>query len=114
MAEIGVGGRFQRSGLLAIVLRGVLVQDAAVEYKRMSVAYLLWFLLGPFGGHRFYLGQIGWGVFYVCTTGFFLIGWLVDLFMIPEYVRSYNRRVDFLRRELEEWGMDDWGRRVSG
>ncbi|MDA0766862.1 MAG: NINE protein [Verrucomicrobia bacterium] len=25
----------------------------------MSVAYLWWFLLGPVGGHRFYLGQIG-------------------------------------------------------
>jgi hypothetical protein len=56
-------------------------------------------LVGPFGGHRFYLGQTGWGLFFLFTAGFFLIGWVIDLFMIPAYVQSYNRRVEFLREE---------------
>lgn len=74
----------------------------------MSVAYLWWFLLGPVGGHRFYLGQIGWGLFFAATAGVCLLGWLIDWFMIPSYVGSYNRRVDFLRGEeaVEAVGVD--------
>ena len=60
------------------------------------MAYLLWLLFGPFGAYRFYLGQRGWGVFYILTFGVFLIGWMIDLFMIPAYVRAYNHRVDVM------------------
>jgi len=68
---------------------------AGVEYKRKSVAYLWWFLLGPFGAHRFYLGHVATGVLYACTVGLFLVGWVIDLFMIPSYVKAWNHRVDF-------------------
>ena len=76
-----------------------------MEYKRTSVAYLWWALLGPFGAHRFYLGQVGWGLFYVLTFGLLLIGWVIDLFMLPEFVRCYNRRVKFLREPTPEPGL---------
>lgn len=58
------------------------------------MAYLLWLLLGPFGAYRFYLGQTGWGIFYVLTFGVFLVGWLIDFFMIPAYVQAYNHRIE--------------------
>lgn len=40
-----------------------------------------------------YLGHWGWAVVYFLTGGFFLIGILVDIFLIPGYVREYNRRL---------------------
>ena len=83
---------------------GGLGQGAGVETKRISVAYLLWFLLGPLGGYRFYLGHTATGVLYVCTFGLFLVGWLVDLFMIPSYVKAWNHRVEWQRRKAPEQG----------
>lgn len=65
-----------------------------MEKKRHSVAYLLWVLFGPLGAYRFYLGQRRWGIFYVLTLGGLLVGWLIDFFMIPAYVRAYNHRVE--------------------
>ena len=65
-----------------------------MEHKRIVAAYIYLFFLGIFGGHRFYLGHTGWGVAYLCTLGFLLVGPLIDLFLIPAYVVSYNRRLD--------------------
>ena len=52
------------------------------EAKRSWIAYLLWFLcvLGVCGAHRFYVGEIGWGVVYLLTFGFCGIGQFIDLF----------------------------------
>ena len=63
-----------------------------VEAKRSWIAYLLWFLcvLGVCGAHRFYVGEIGWGVVYLVTFGFCGIGQLIDLFTIPGMVRRRN------------------------
>ena len=72
--------------------------------KSTGVAYLLWFLLGGFGAHRFYLGQtgsataqlilllLGWIPLFV---GWVVLGvWLfVDLFLIPGIARDENMRV---------------------
>lgn len=61
--------------------------------KSVGVAYLLWFFLGLFGVHRFYLGHTGMGCLYLLTGGFFGIGWLVDLFLIPSMVEEANEKV---------------------
>lgn len=82
----------------------------AIQYdamkKSVGVAYLLWFLLGGFGGHRFYLNKTGSGVglFILTIASAFLtivlIGfvgliaaaiWLiVDAFLIPGMVLQFN------------------------
>jgi TM2 domain-containing membrane protein YozV len=54
------------------------------------VAYLLWFFFGILGIHRFYCGKILSGLIWFFTGGLFLIGWLVDLFMIPSMVKEAN------------------------
>lgn len=77
--------------------------------KSAGVAYLLWLFLGGFGGHRFYLGQIGTAVTQLLLL---VIGWativlgigalllialgiwvLVDAFMIPGIVRDQNTKL---------------------
>lgn len=62
----------------------------APREKDTGMAYLFWFLFGLVGGHRFYLGQIGWGLLYMVTGGLFFVGWIVDLFTLPAQVRAVN------------------------
>jgi TM2 domain-containing membrane protein YozV len=53
--------------------------------------YLLW-ILGFIGAHRFYYGRQFTGTLYFFTLGLFLIGWLVDLFLIPGMNRTADLR----------------------
>ena len=50
--------------------------------KNKWVAFLLCFLLGAFGAHKFYEGKIGMGILYLFTGGLCGIGVIVDLIMI--------------------------------
>jgi len=77
--------------------------------KSALVAYLLWFFLGWFGAHRFYLGRIGSGVAQLVITlvslmltvvgvgflGFLIVAiWaFVDAFLIPGMTRDHNNRL---------------------
>jgi len=58
--------------------------------KSKLVAYLLWFFLGVFGIHRFYLGKVGSGILYLFTFGIFGIGWFIDLFTLGGQVDTKN------------------------
>ena len=48
----------------------------------LLVGYILW-IFGFLGAHRFYYGRPVSGTIYFFTLGLFLIGWLVDLFLMP-------------------------------
>lgn len=56
-----------------------------------SVGYILW-IFGFTGAHRFYFGKPVTGTIWLFTLGLFLIGWLVDLFLIPSMSRNADRR----------------------
>jgi TM2 domain-containing membrane protein YozV len=74
--------------------------------KSMVVAYLLWFFLGGFGGHRFFCGKTGSAVaqllLMIGGCALFIVGigalmlislyiWvLVDAFLIPGWIRNQN------------------------
>lgn len=55
------------------------------------IGYLLW-LFGFTGAHRFYYGKPISGTVYFFTLGLFLIGWLVDLLLIPGMDRDADLR----------------------
>ncbi len=46
------------------------------------IGYLLW-IFGFFGSHRFYYGRPISGTIWFFTLGLLLIGWIIDLFLIP-------------------------------
>jgi TM2 domain-containing membrane protein YozV len=55
------------------------------------IAYLIWFVWGIFGGHRFYLGRPFSGFLYLCTLGFLGIGWIIDAFFLPSMCQEASR-----------------------
>jgi TM2 domain-containing membrane protein YozV len=79
------------------------------QKKSMGVAYLLWFFLGGVGAHRFYVGETGTATamliifilsFILSVVGVGLLGFvalgiwcIVDAFLIPGYVRSFNMKL---------------------
>ena len=69
--------------------------------KSTGAAYLLWFFLGGFGAHRFYLGRTATAVAQLLLLlfgwvplffGWVALGiwWLVDAFLIPDMIRIEN------------------------
>lgn len=78
--------------------------------KKAVVAYLLWFFLGTFGGHRFYLGKTGTGVAQLAlavvgyATAVILVGFiflfivwawmLIDVFLIGGMIREDHQRIE--------------------
>jgi len=71
-------------------------------YKDSTAAWLLWFFLGWFGGHHFYLGKTARGVVYLVVTilsfltSFILIGFVGYLVMFVLWVvdaTQLNRRL---------------------
>ena len=62
------------------------------ERKDEVVGVLLAFFLGTFGAHKFYMGQTGLGLLYLCFfwTGVPTIISLIECFFMPGLVRRYN------------------------
>ena len=56
-----------------------------------AIGYILW-IFGFLGCHRFYFGKPISGTIYFFTLGLFLIGWIVDLFLIPGMEREADVR----------------------
>ena len=77
--------------------------------KSLGVTFLLWWFLGVFGAHRFYLGRTGSAMmmlllflFSLALTLVFVgfvgllavsVWWLVDAFLISGMVREHNVRL---------------------
>jgi TM2 domain-containing membrane protein YozV len=63
------------------------------------VGYILW-IIGFTGAHRFYFGKPLTGALWFLTGGVFLIGWIIDVFLIPAMADEANRhyrpgRIDY-------------------
>lgn len=55
------------------------------------MGYILW-IFGITGAHRFYYGKPVTGVLWLLTGGLFLIGWLIDVFLIPRMAEKADLR----------------------
>lgn len=92
---------------LTVQQQQLVEQRLSNESRSVLIAYILWFFLGSFSAHRFYLGRIGSAVgmmllFWIGTvTTAILIGWvlllvygiwwLVDAFIIPGMVDTHRQ-----------------------
>jgi TM2 domain-containing membrane protein YozV len=65
--------------------------NGSPDTHRKLIGYLLW-IFGFTGSHRFYYGKPVSGTIWFFTCGLFLIGWIVDLFLIPGMDRQADRR----------------------
>src|SRR5205814_9595172 len=95
-AELPPGTRqtIQQQGGLSNDTRALMLFEA--NKKTALVAYILWFFLGLFGGHNFYLKRTGVAVaqliLSLTVVGILItIVWvLVDAFLIPGWVKNQN------------------------
>ncbi len=67
------------------------IMDTFDETHPVLVGYILW-ILGFTGSHRFYYGKPITGTIWFFTGGLMLIGWIIDLFLIPGMARRADRR----------------------
>jgi TM2 domain-containing membrane protein YozV len=66
------------------------MNTAAPTHSKV-VGYVLW-IFGFTGSHRFYFGKPISGTIWFFTGGLFLIGWFIDLFLIPSMARQADQR----------------------
>ena len=62
-----------------------------MQTHSILVGYLLW-IFGFTGSHRFYFGKPISGTIWLFTGGLFLIGLLIDVFLIPSMDSEAERR----------------------
>jgi len=86
-----------QQGGLSDVARALMLYEA--NKKTALLAYVLWFFLGIFGAHNFYLGRTGVAVTQLILTitviGILItwLWWIVDAFLIPGWIRDQNNRL---------------------
>lgn len=82
--------------------------DASTEVvsksqKSLFLTYLFWLIGGWFGLHHFYLGRDRHAFTSWMTLGlYFGIGWLRELWRIPEYVREANEDPEYMKHLMYE------------
>lgn len=73
--------------------------NALPPQKSVVIAYVLWLFGGIFGLHHLYLHRDRHAFVWWCTLGGYLgVGWLSEIFMIPEYVRDANEDPRFVKQ----------------
>ena len=75
--------------------RELLIHSQEIEHRTKSplIVWLLWWFTGVFGGHRFYLGNMGRGLLMLFTLGGFGVWFLIDAFFIPAALRENRHNV---------------------
>lgn len=61
---------------------GILASEMDKAKKSKGVAYALWWFTGIIGGHRYYIGDIGYAIGMTLTLGGFGFWAVVDAFLI--------------------------------
>ena len=88
-----------RDGGLSTDELSLIERQVINDAPTVGLAYVLWFFLGLFSAHRFYMGKPGSAVLQILSY-FVLIGfawWIVDAFMME---RMVDERKDQLRGRM--------------
>jgi TM2 domain-containing membrane protein YozV len=75
---------------LLLIVEGT-TMNTPNETHSVLVGYILW-IFGFMGAHRFYFGKPITGTIWFFTAGLLLIGWIIDLFLIPGMARRAELR----------------------
>jgi len=89
-----------RATIASAICSWLRVSSRNEAMKSTTVAYLLWCLIFVgFGGiHRIYAGRWVTGLIWLFTGGLFLVGQVIDLFLIPGMIRESNLRMQLEAR----------------
>ena len=61
-------------------------------WKNKWISLLLCICFGWLGIHRFYEGKVITGILYLCTLGFFGLGWIIDIVRIALKPNPYRAK----------------------
>lgn len=74
----------------------ILASEFDMKKKTKVITFILWFFLGVFGAHRFYLGHIGLGV------GMLLVGWITfGIWPLIDGIICLVKTVDKVNEDIE-------------
>lgn len=89
------GGLLMIGWIIDLFLIPGMDQEADLRFtsgsKDYNTAWLLLVFLGLFGAHRMYMDKWLTGILWLCTGGFFLIGYLYDLWTLNSQLDLINR-----------------------
>lgn len=75
----------------------ILESEMDKHKKSKPVAFILWLFTGGLGGHRYYLGDIGYAIAMTLTLGGFGFWALIDVFFISGRI---DKKTEIKEREL--------------
>jgi TM2 domain-containing membrane protein YozV len=67
------------------------IMNTPAQSHSKLIGYVLW-IFGFTGSHRFYYGKPVSGTIWFFTAGLLLVGWIIDLFLIPSMARRADHR----------------------
>jgi len=67
--------------------------NSPINPFKIDEAYLFWLSFGWIGGHHFYLGNYGRGIFYLFTLGGLGVLFIIDLFLMPQLVKEASMKI---------------------
>ncbi|EQA5953968.1 TM2 domain-containing protein [Staphylococcus pseudintermedius] len=72
----------------------ILRSEMDKKEKSKGVMWLLWFFTRGIGGHRYYLGDIGYAIAMTFTLGGLGFWSLIDAFLISGRLRKKNEEIE--------------------
>lgn len=106
LADVNNVGLIDRYGLMKIIAEAdkadiaekslSIMSSKKVERKKKDklIMYILWFFTGLIGGHRYYLGDIGYAIGMTLTLGGLGIWTLIDVFNIGKRLETKNAQLE--------------------
>ncbi|WP_204256704.1 TM2 domain-containing protein [Mammaliicoccus sciuri] len=72
----------------------ILQSELDKKGKSKTPAWLLWLFTGGIGGHRYYMGDVGYAVLMTLTLGGLGLWTLIDAFLINGAIDKKNEEIE--------------------